>query len=62
MNMRMVNRLSGYFAAVDTDVETLHRTVLCNYLRSGFVQQLIDCPSLRFEQIEEGGDVTPRYD
>ena len=62
MDVRMVNRLSGYFAAVDTKVETLHRAVRREHLRPDVVQELINGPSLRFEQLEERGNVALRYD
>jgi len=62
MDMRMVNRLSGNFAAIHTNVKPLHRNRSCDNLCPSFVQQLIDRPSLGLEQIEEAGNVTLRYD
>jgi hypothetical protein len=62
MDVRMLNRLSGYFAAVNTNVETLHRAVPREHLCPDLVHELIDGPSLRFEQLEERGNVALRYD
>jgi hypothetical protein len=54
----MTNSLSCRIAVIHADVEAAYRNIVPNYLRPNFIQQLIDCTSFWFEQVEKGLGVT----